>query len=79
MNRDPEAGALLQNRPEQRFVVQNQVARLLVRQQPRQSLHRPGFGTEHRDDELNVFSRELNPAVGLNHIHTRIFAIIKTL
>ena len=72
---DPQAAPLLDQRAEQQFVVQNQVARLLVGQQLDQGVRRAGPRAQHGHDEFNVLSGELNPAIGSNHVHTYVIAI----
>ena len=61
---------MFKNRMEERFVVQDQVARFLVTQQLDERFRRAGFRPEHAEDEINVLSSELNPAVGPDDYHT---------
>ncbi len=61
------------------FIVQNQIARFLVRQQFDQAVRRAGFAAQHRQNEVNIRGRELDPAVGLNHFHRFFFKKRATL
>src|ERR1043166_2248012 len=65
-----QAPAALQQRMKQRFIIENHVARVLIRQQLDEAFGRAELAAEHRNDELDVLSRELNPAVGLNQLHS---------
>ena len=75
---DTQAAALFQQGAEQGFIVQDQVAGVFVRQQFNQSLRGACARAQRRNHEFNVLGRELNPAVGLNHIHTHVIAFFQT-
>ena len=51
---------------EQRFIVQDLVARFLVRKQLHQASASSDFPAEHVQDKIHVLGRELDPAVWLN-------------
>jgi hypothetical protein len=67
---DAKAVAMLQHRVEERFIVQDEVARRFVTEQLDEGLRRAGFRPEHAQDELNVLSGELDPAIWPDYHHT---------
>jgi hypothetical protein len=70
--RNPQATAPFQQRMKQRFIVQNQIAGFLIGEKFCEALCGFDFRPEHRQDEIDIFSRELDTAVRLNHFHLSI-------
>jgi hypothetical protein len=66
---DTKAVAMLQHRVKERFIVQDEVARRFVTQQLEEGIRRAGFRPEHAQDELNILSCELDPAVWPDNHH----------
>src|SRR5438477_4045984 len=69
MSGNTQAPPMLQNRPEQGFIVQDQVATLLISQQLNQPLGGTDLWPQHAENKIDVLGRELDPAVGLNDFH----------
>jgi len=61
---------MFQQRVKQGFIVQDQIARLLIGQQLDQALMIASLGVQSGNNEVNVFRSELDPTVRLNHFHT---------
>jgi hypothetical protein len=55
------------------FIIQNEIARLLVREQLDEAIRGAGFAAQHCENKINVRGRELDPTVGLNHFHRFFF------
>jgi len=65
-----KAAATLEQGMKQGFVIQNQITRFFVRKQLDETFCRANFLAEHRKNELDVLRRELDAAIGLNHLHS---------
>lgn len=66
---NPEAATAFEDGMKQGRIVQNLVTRILVRQEFDETFRRPEALAEHFQNKFNILSRELYPAVGLNHFH----------
>jgi len=69
----PETPLAFKQGVEESFVVENQIARFFVGEQLYQTLSVANSLPKHRKNEVDVFGRELDPAIGLNHLHSRLF------
>jgi hypothetical protein len=73
---DAKAVAMFQHRVEKGFIVQDEIARLLITKQLDESFRRAGFRPENAQDEINVLSGELDPAVWPDNHHTTSVSFI---
>jgi hypothetical protein len=64
-----EAAAAFQEHVKEGGIVENLVAGILVGEEFDEAFRRPETLTEHLQNEFNILSRELHPAVGLNYFH----------
>src|SRR4051794_17082130 len=76
--RNPKTPSAFQQGMKEGFVVEDQVSGLLVCEQFYQTLSGSNFLAKHRKNEVDVFGRELNPTVGLNHLHARFVQLTGT-
>src|SRR5581483_935970 len=59
----------LQQRAKQIVVVENEIARLQVREKFYETFGRANFAAKNLQNEFHVLCRKLHPAIGLDHLH----------
>ena len=64
-----ETTAAFEQRVEEVFVVEDQIAGIFIGEQLDETGGISPFGAENFEDEFDVLRGELHPAVGLNHLH----------
>ena len=67
-----QATPTLEERVKKRFVIQNQIAGLLVRKKFDQALGGANLTAEDTQDEFHVLGGELHATVRLNHFHRHL-------
>jgi hypothetical protein len=63
MGRDPEAAAAFENRTEERLVIEDEIPGFQIGQKANERLGIRDFGTEDRNNEINILGGELDPTI----------------
>jgi hypothetical protein len=67
--RYPQTASILNQCMEQHVVVENEVARVLIRKQALQAFSIAAFATERSNNKINILGSELDSAIGLDDFH----------